>query len=147
MAKAEDIIARLAVVLASVSGLSTDRVVRGQPSGLNEGASPPVAWLYVDGPLTSTFEAELTSVLFRLSVVIIAVPNVSGSTHALKEAAALDFCDGIGTAIQGDSTLQALLYDAPQIAGALTYDVDGIGPAVVALRVDLSYILDYGSGV
>jgi hypothetical protein len=146
MSTASTIIGRIVTTVATVSGLSSDKVIRGIPETLTEGGSPPVCWVYMpsDG-LTSEHGPELTSYSRTLTVHIEAAV-AAGSSHADREDAALTMLDGLMAALEADTTLLGYLTVAPVVEGAVDLSTS-VGMAAVGLRLECRYMQDIGGGI
>lgn len=144
MSTASNIIARIVTTAATVSGLSSDKVIRGIPETLTEGGSPPCCWVYM-ASLTSEYGPELTSYTRVLTVHIEGVV-AAASSHADREDAALTLLDGLMAALEADTTLLGYLTVAPVVEGAVDLSTS-IGMAAVGLRLECRYMQDIGGGL
>lgn len=144
MSTATNILMAIQTALQGVSGLSSERVVRGYPG---DGPSPPCAWMAA-GQLTSEPGPDLSGTTRTLRVDVWASPATDGSTHALREDACYTLLDAIVAAIEGSATLLSYLIAAPT-CGA-TADVAGAGgpgtPLVVCI-IECRYQETYGDGL
>lgn len=145
MSTAADIVARVRTTVATVSGLSSDKVIRGRPSTLAEGGSPPVAWVFMDS-LVSSYGPDLTSYQRDLTVGVIAIP-ASSSTYAAREDAALTLLDGIYAALEADTTLAAYLTIAPVLSGEVGIAAGLTGAVAVEVRIQCQYQMEQGGGL
>ena len=145
MSTASDIIARVRTTVATVSGLSSDKVIRGRPNTLAEGGSPPVAWVFLDS-LTSSYGPDLTSYQRDLTVGIVAV-GASGSGYGTREDAALTLLDGIYAALEADTTLLGYLTIAPVLSGEVGIVASMPGVVGVEVRIQCQYQMEQGGGL
>lgn len=144
MSTASDIIARIAATVATVSGLSSDKVIRGIPETLTEGGSPPVCWVYL-ASLTSEYGPDLTSYTRVLTVHIEGVV-AAASSHADREDAALTLLDGLFAALEADLTLLSYLTVAPVVEGAIDLPTT-VGMAAIGMRLECRYQHEQGGGL
>ena len=144
MSSASTIVAAVKTALEGVSGLNADRVVRGYPS---DGPSPPVAWVALD-QISSEHGPDLSGETQTITVNAWASPASDGSTHAIREDACMDLMSAMLAAIQGSSSLLALLIAPPICASkADVQGAGGPGTPMVVVVIECRYILAYGGGL
>ena len=144
MSTASTIVAVVKTALEGVSGLSADRVVRGYPG---DGPSPPVAWVAMD-QISSEHGPDLGGETQTMTINVWASPASDGSTHAIREDACMDLMSALLAAIQGSTSLLALLISPPICASkADVQGAGGPGTPLIVVVIKCKYVLDYGGGI
>lgn len=147
MSTTSSIMAAIVSALQGATGLGTDRVVRGRPVSLTEGVSPPVCWVAA-GKLTSDHGPDLTSYTRTLLIDVVAVPAAESSTYGDREDACYTLADSMIAAVEGSTSLLALLSTAPVTASEAEVEYAGApGMAVVGMAIRCEWIESIGSGL
>jgi len=139
-------VARIATVLAGVSGLSTERVRRGDPTGSGVEGSPPLAWLRVAG-IDSSYGPDLGAMTRTVQVQVVIRAGSESDEYGTREDAVLDLLDACLAAIEADTTLRGLLRVPPRTVTSGLIDGTGTGPATAAFAIECIYFADLGEGI
>jgi len=143
---ASTVITRVATVLAGVSGLSAERVRRGDPTGSGVDMAPPLVWLRAAG-LDSTYGPDLGAISRSVTIQVVVRAGAESDEYSVREDAILDLLDACMAAVEADTTLRGLLRIPPRTVASGLIDGTGTGPATAACAIECTYFDDLGVGL
>lgn len=143
---ASTVVTRIATVLAGVSGLSAERVRRGDYTGSGVDMAPPLVWLRVSA-LESSYGPDLLALTRSMTVQGVVLAGSESDEYGVREDAILDLLDACMAAVEADTTLKGLLRVPARTVASGLIDGTGTGPAAAAFAIECTYFDDMGVGL